>query len=124
MTPPHFRIRRQRGGKLAVRSVGPFRACSLARMEILPYLILLALSGLFVGALARLALPGRDPMTIWQTILVGIAGSFAGGLLLWLLFGRARGNIVVSIAFATLIVYFIRRSRGGSLTDPGRRRFD
>jgi uncharacterized membrane protein YeaQ/YmgE (transglycosylase-associated protein family) len=85
------------------------------------YLILIALSGLFVGALARLALPGKDPMTIWQTILVGIAGSVASGLLLSLIFGRASGNIVVSIAVATLIVYFIRRSRGGSLTDPGRR---
>jgi hypothetical protein len=27
---------------------------------------------------------------------------------------------VLSVAFATLIMYFIRRSRGGSLTDPGR----
>jgi uncharacterized membrane protein YeaQ/YmgE (transglycosylase-associated protein family) len=89
-------------------------------MGILLYVILIALSGLFVGAFARLALPGKDPMTIWQTILVGITGSVAAGLLTWLIFGRAGGNIVVSIAVATLIVYFIRRSRGGSLTDPGR----
>ena len=41
------------------------------------YIIALCLSGLIVGALARLALPGRDPMSIFQTMLVGIAGSLA-----------------------------------------------
>ena len=62
---------------------------------------------------------GRDPMTLLQTMLVGIAGSFAAGILWWVLFGREGGGIVLSVAFATLIVYFIRRSRGGSLTQPG-----
>jgi uncharacterized membrane protein YeaQ/YmgE (transglycosylase-associated protein family) len=88
-------------------------------MGVILYLIILFLSGLLVGALARLALPGPDPMSIWMTALIGIAGSFAGGLLWWLIFHRNGGGIVVSVAFATLIVYFIRRSRGGSLTDPG-----
>ena len=88
-------------------------------MGVILYLIVLFLSGLVVGALGRLALPGRDPMSIWMTALIGIAGSFAGGLLWWLIFHRNGGGIVVSVAFATLIVYFIRRSRGGSLTDPG-----
>ena len=37
------------------------------------FLILLAINGLIVGALARLALPGRDPMTIPQTILDRVA---------------------------------------------------
>jgi hypothetical protein len=58
-------------------------------------------------------------MSIWMTALIGIAGSFVGGLLWWLLFHRNGGGIVLSVAFATLIVYLIRRSRGGSLTDPG-----
>ena len=30
----------------------------------------------------------------------------------------AAASIVLSVAFATLIMYFVRRSRGGSLTDP------
>jgi uncharacterized membrane protein YeaQ/YmgE (transglycosylase-associated protein family) len=89
-------------------------------MSVLGYLILLALGGLFVGALARLALPGRDPISLGWTMLIGIAGSFAAGLLWWLVFGRQGGSILLSVAFATLIVYFVRRSRGGSLTDPGR----
>jgi uncharacterized membrane protein YeaQ/YmgE (transglycosylase-associated protein family) len=89
-------------------------------MSVIAYLILLALGGLFVGALARLALPGRDPMSLGWTMLIGIAGSFAAGLLWWLLFERQGGSILLSVAFATLIVYLVRRSRGGSLTDPGR----
>jgi uncharacterized membrane protein YeaQ/YmgE (transglycosylase-associated protein family) len=89
-------------------------------MGVIVYLIVLALTGLIVGALGRLALPGPDPMTIPQTILVGIAGSFLAGLVWWLLFGRNGGGILLSVIFAALIVYLIRRSRGGTLTTPGR----
>jgi uncharacterized membrane protein YeaQ/YmgE (transglycosylase-associated protein family) len=89
-------------------------------MGVLVYLILLALSGLVVGALARLALPGPDPMGIGMTILIGLAGSFLGGLVvLAITGGRNAGGIVVAVAGATLIVYLIRRRRGGTLTDPG-----
>jgi uncharacterized membrane protein YeaQ/YmgE (transglycosylase-associated protein family) len=89
-------------------------------MGLLIYLIVLALSGLIVGGLARLALPGPDPMSIWMTILIGLAGSFIGGLLMLAITGgRNAGGIVVSVAVSTLIVYLIRRSRGGTLTDPG-----
>ena len=88
-------------------------------MGLITYLILLALSGLIVGALARLALPGPDPMGIGTTILVGFAGSLIGGLIMALLFGRNGAGLVVSVACATAIVYLIRRSRGGSITDPG-----
>jgi uncharacterized membrane protein YeaQ/YmgE (transglycosylase-associated protein family) len=85
------------------------------------YLILLVVAGLIVGALGRLALPGPDPMTIPQTIMVGIGGSFLAGIVTWLIFGRGYGGIVLSAAFATGIVYVIRRSRGGTLTRPAPR---
>ena len=85
------------------------------------YLIILAITGLIVGALARLALPGRDPMSIPMTMLVGIGGSFLGGLIGYALFGRNGGGWLLSLICATGIVYAIRKSRGGSLTDPGRR---
>ena len=91
-------------------------------MDLILYLVLLALSGLVVGALGRLALPGPDPMGVGETILVGLAGSFLGGLVMWAIFGRQGAGIIVSVAFATVIVYFIRRGRGGSLTDPGQPR--
>lgn len=37
--------------------------------------------GLIVGALARLLVPGRDPMGCFATALLGIAGSIVGGLI-------------------------------------------
>jgi uncharacterized membrane protein YeaQ/YmgE (transglycosylase-associated protein family) len=89
-------------------------------MDLIVYLVLLAVSGLIVGGLARLALPGPDPMGIGTTILIGLAGSFLGGLvMLAITGGRNAGGIVVAVAGATLIVYIIRRRRGGTLTDPG-----
>ena len=89
-------------------------------MSFIAFLIILMLGGLFVGALARFALPGRDPLTIPQTILLGVVGSLLGGLVTYAIFDRKGGSILLSVAFATLIMYFVRRSRGGSLTDPGR----
>lgn len=90
-------------------------------MSLLAYLIVLAVSGLFVGALARLALPGRDPMTILGTIGLGLAGNLIAGIVVWLVWGHGVPGVVLSVACSTLILYFIRRSRGGSLTRPAGR---
>jgi len=91
-------------------------------MELITYLVLLFVSGLLVGALARLALPGKDPMSIWQTAALGIAGSFLAGLVVYFVTdGRGWGGITLSIVFAALILYLVRRSRGGGLFSPGRR---
>ena len=91
-------------------------------MSWLAYLITLAFWGLVIGAFARLALPGKDPMSIPMTMLVGIAGSLIGGVILYLITGGRYygGGWLASLACATGLVYLIRRSRGGSLTDPGR----
>src|SRR3954453_8697870 len=88
-------------------------------MGLIVYLISLALIGLILGGLARLALPGPDPMSIPQTILVGIAGSVIGGLLSLSIFGRNGGGLFISFVCSFLIVYAIRKSRGGDLTRPG-----
>lgn len=87
-------------------------------MSLIVYLILLLVSGLLVGALARLALPGPDPMSIGQTIALGVAGSLIAGLLAVLFLSRGAG-IALSVLCSSAILYFIRRSRGGSLTRPG-----
>ncbi len=89
-------------------------------MSLVAYLLLLAVSGLIVGALARLALPGRDPLSLWQTLLVGWAGSFGAGLLSSPATGRNYAGITASILGATVVMYFVRRSRGGGLLDPGK----
>ncbi len=88
-------------------------------MSLLSYLIALAVTGLIVGALARLALPGRDPMSIPMTIGVGLLGSFGAGLLSLLLFDSEGAGITLSILGATSVMYLVRRSRGGGLLDPG-----
>ncbi|HEY2603155.1 MAG TPA: hypothetical protein VGI67_16480 [Thermoleophilaceae bacterium] len=54
-----------------------------------------------------------------MTILVGLAGSFIGGIITSLIAGRNAWSFLVAVAVATGIVYLIRRSRGGSLFDPG-----
>ena len=88
-------------------------------MGLIAFLISLVVLGLVVGALGRLALPGPDPMGIGVTIAIGLAGSFIGGILTSLVAGRNAWSFLVAVACATGIVYVIRRSRGGSLTDPG-----
>jgi uncharacterized membrane protein YeaQ/YmgE (transglycosylase-associated protein family) len=49
-------------------------------VSLILFIILLAVIGLFVGALARLLLPGPDPMGAGATIVLGLAGSFIAGL--------------------------------------------
>ena len=87
-------------------------------MSLILYLIILAVSGLFVGALARLSLPGRDPMTIPQTILLGLAGNLMAGIIVWLIWGHGVPGIVLSVACSSVILYLIRRARGGGLSHP------
>ncbi len=70
----------------------------------------LILSGLIVGALGRLAIPGPNPMSIGMTILVGIGGSILGGLVGALLFNRS-GGLILGVLGAALIVWLIERSQ-------------
>jgi uncharacterized membrane protein YeaQ/YmgE (transglycosylase-associated protein family) len=88
---------------------------------VLWFILALVLSGLIVGALARLALPGPDPMSILATIGLGLAGSFVGGIVSWLLVGHA-GGIIISVLAATLLLYLHRRFvQHRPLTGPGAR---
>lgn len=88
-------------------------------MGLITYLVVLAIQGLIFGALARLALPGRDPMSIPMTIGVGVAGSFLGGLLVYLISGgRSYGGFLVAFVCTVGLVYLVRRSRGGGVLSP------
>jgi uncharacterized membrane protein YeaQ/YmgE (transglycosylase-associated protein family) len=84
-------------------------------MSLLVFLILLAVAGLVVGALARLLVPGPDPMGVGMTILVGLLGSFSAGLFSWYVLHRHGAGLILSVLFAMLIVYALRRagSRSG-----------
>ena len=44
-------------------------------------ILAILISGFVTGALARLAIPGPDPMPIWLTIAIGLAGSITGAVI-------------------------------------------
>ena len=73
-------------------------------------IVSIVLGGLIVGALGRLAIPGPNPMSIGQTILVGIGGSFIGGVVGYVLFRRG-GGLVLSVLGAALLVWLLQRNR-------------
>jgi uncharacterized membrane protein YeaQ/YmgE (transglycosylase-associated protein family) len=92
-------------------------------MGLIAYLLILFVVGLFVGALARLLLPGPDPMGLGLTAAVGVCGSFIAGVFSWYVLHRHGGGLVLSVIFSMLLVWLVRRSRGGSYTRRGRRGF-
>lgn len=70
----------------------------------------LAISGLIVGALGRLAVPGRQPMGCLGTIGAGLAGSFIAGLVGRAIFGRGyTGSFILSVLGAALVVWIVSR---------------
>jgi uncharacterized membrane protein YeaQ/YmgE (transglycosylase-associated protein family) len=73
------------------------------------------LLGLVAGALARLLVPGRDPMGWVGTILLGLVGSFVGGFLADALFDDEAVGLVGSVigAIIVLLIYnAVTRRRG------------
>ena len=76
-------------------------------MSIIGWLLL----GLVAGALARLLVPGRDPMGWFGTIALGLVGSVVGGLLANVifdddaigLFGSVIGAVIVLLLYNAVI---------------------
>ena len=67
-------------------------------------------------------MPGRDPMPLWLTILIGIAGSIVGGMVAISLGFGAGGVFVLAVLAATLIVIAYRRIvQRRTVTGPGSR---
>jgi len=56
-------------------------------------LIVFAVIGLFTGGAARLFYPGRQPMRILGTLVLGITGSLLGGLLSWMIWPPVEGEM-------------------------------
>ena len=63
--------------------------------------------------------PGRDPMSIPMTIGIGLAGSFSAASSAARCSATAAARCCCRSSARRAIVYFVRRSRGGGLTDPG-----
>ena len=86
------------------------------------FILLLLVWGFVIGGLARLALPGPDPMPWYATIALGVGGSIVGGIVARLLIGTA-GGFVFAFLGAVLLLYLYRRfAQGRGLTGPGARR--
>ena len=84
------------------------------------HLLWMFIIGLVAGGLARLIMPGKDPMGIFMTALLGIAGSFLGGFIGNLIWHKPGGNflqpggIVLSIIGAILLLWIWRMIRSRS----------
>ena len=72
------------------------------------FLISLAISGLIIGALGRLLIPGRQPLGCLLTTLVGIGGSLLGGFVGEALFDRP-GGLILAVLCSAAIVFVISR---------------
>jgi uncharacterized membrane protein YeaQ/YmgE (transglycosylase-associated protein family) len=84
--------------------------------------IFVVVVGLVIGALGRLAVPGRDPMPIWLTLVIGLIGAFLGGAIAVSLGFGGGGIFVISVLVATLIVIAYRRFvLKRPITGPGSR---
>jgi uncharacterized membrane protein YeaQ/YmgE (transglycosylase-associated protein family) len=77
---------------------------------VLGAIILVMFFGFITGALARLAVPGPDPMPVWLTVAIGLAGSAAGGAIAIGIWGRGTQAIgILSFVGAVLLVVAYRR---------------
>ena len=87
------------------------------------FIIMLIIVGLIAGAIARLLVPGKDPIGVLGTILLGIAGSFVGGFLENLIEYHTLSiqqfhatGIIGSVIGAIVLLLLLRLSRH----EPGR----
>jgi uncharacterized membrane protein YeaQ/YmgE (transglycosylase-associated protein family) len=107
-------------------------------MGTLGSLISWAVFGLVIGVIARFFYPGRQPMGWLATMVLGIVGSFVGGLISWVFGfhpeeGAFRGGgWIMSIIGAIIVVWgglhlasrSARRRRGRRRRDAWQRRTD
>ncbi len=86
------------------------------------FIIVLLIVGFIAGALARLLVPGPDPMSLAGTWLLGVLGSFAGGFLGRVLFDNDSDDGVIQVsgiigsvigAVILLLIYRAVSSRRG-----------
>ena len=92
-------------------------------MDFIGFIIDMLVIGLIAGAAARFLVPGRDPMSLGTTWVVGAVGSLVGGFLGYLLF-RTDGEegwfqpagLIGSISGAVIVVLLYRQMQKRSVT--------
>jgi uncharacterized membrane protein YeaQ/YmgE (transglycosylase-associated protein family) len=80
-------------------------------------LIGLLVFGLIIGALARLLVPGRDPMGCLGTMLLGVVGSYVGGAIGSLIFNgeidlRQANSFIGALVGAVILLIVLRMVTG------------
>ncbi len=88
-------------------------------------IVLIMIFGFITGGLARLAVPGPDPMPVWLTVAIGLVGSAVGGAIAIAIWGRGTQAIgLLSFLGAVLLVVAYRRFvQKRSLTGPDALKF-
>jgi uncharacterized membrane protein YeaQ/YmgE (transglycosylase-associated protein family) len=91
---------------------------------VLAWFLSAVLFGFVIGALARWAVPGPDPMPAWLTIFIGLSGSLVGGGVVAAIVGTGTRSdlyltVMASIAASALLVVAYRRFiQGRPVTGP------
>ena len=74
-------------------------------------LVIWGVYGLFVGSIAKTLVPGEEHFGFWQTVALGVAGSYAGGIITYLL-GMTPlqpAGILMGVAGAVLSLVFYKK---------------
>lgn len=115
--PPVHQPPTNRGEPSASRTTAAHKIGDIMIGTIVGLLII----GLLAGFLARALVPGRQSMSVLQTILLGVVGSFVGGLLGRILLGRGDSFVQPSSwigsvigAVIVLLVYLLIKRRAAN----------
>lgn len=73
------------------------------------HLIYMVVIGFFAGAIAKWLVPGKDPGGFLMTTLLGIAGSWVGGMLAGMLGLRSNVGLIGSVIGAMIILWAYRK---------------
>jgi uncharacterized membrane protein YeaQ/YmgE (transglycosylase-associated protein family) len=107
---PGFGNTRQGYDRRAVESV-----CRGTKEVPVGEILLYVLVGLVVGLVARLLLPGRDPIGIVATIVLGVVGALIGGWLFGAVFEETEGvDWIGAIVVSMLLLFLYRKFAGGT----------
>ena len=90
-------------------------AVDISVWDVIVYIV----AGLVIGAIARALVPGRQSMSIWMTILVGVIAALIGGILWEAIFPNNDGiawigSIIVAVVLVWLYAAVFGRSRSGT----------
>ncbi len=80
------------------------------------FIVVLVIMGLIIGALARLLVPGRDPMGVGGTLAIGVIGTLISGFIGRALFGADGrfGSWILALIVTIGLVLLVRRTGIGA----------